>query len=66
MISRLSTVVLMDDVMMIMLMMISIPPAGDVRPIDVGFTAAAQNSTLPAASTDPELRQLVKLLRLIT
>ena len=24
-------------------LMVSIPPAGDVRPVDVGFTAAAQN-----------------------
>jgi hypothetical protein len=36
-------------------LMVSIPPAGDVRPIDVGFTAAAQNSALPAASTDPDV-----------
>ena len=35
--------------------MVSIPPAGDVRPIDVGFTAAAQNSALPAASTDSDV-----------
>ena len=28
-------------------LMVSIPPAGDVRPVDVGFTAAAQNSALP-------------------
>ena len=36
-------------------MMMVIPPAGDVRPIDVGFTAAAQNSALPTASTDPDV-----------
>ena len=36
-------------------LMVSIPPAGDVRPVDVGFTAAAQNSALPAASTDPDV-----------
>jgi len=36
-------------------LMVSIPPAGDFRPVDVGFTAAAQNSALPAASTDPDV-----------
>ena len=36
-------------------LMVSIPPAGDVRPIDVGFTAAAQISALPAASTNPDV-----------
>ena len=36
-------------------LMISIPPAGDVRPIDVGFTAVAQISALPAASKDPDI-----------
>ena len=35
-------------------LMVSIPPAGGVRPIDVGFTAAAQSSMLHAAVTDPD------------
>ena len=35
-------------------LMVSIPPAGDVRPIDVGFTAAAQSSMLAEAATDPD------------